>query len=44
MTVFFCPEFNIPPIWRARFPYLFPQGTGNFSLAEKQINMYLKHI
>jgi hypothetical protein len=28
MTTFYCLRFEIPPIWRARSPYLYPTGTG----------------
>jgi hypothetical protein len=28
MTTFYCLTFNISQIWRARFPYLYPPGTG----------------
>jgi hypothetical protein len=28
MTIFYCLKFETPPIWRARFPYLFPLATG----------------
>jgi hypothetical protein len=28
ITVFYCLRFEIPPTWRARSPYLYPQGTG----------------
>jgi hypothetical protein len=28
MTVFYCPNFETPPTWWARFLYLFPLGTG----------------
>jgi hypothetical protein len=27
-TIFYCLRFEALPIWRARFPYLYPQGTG----------------
>jgi hypothetical protein len=28
MTIFYCLRFEIAPIWRIRFPYLYPRGTG----------------
>jgi hypothetical protein len=28
MTTFYCLRFEAPPTWRARFPYLYPTGTG----------------
>jgi hypothetical protein len=28
MTIFYCPRFGTPPIWRARSPYLYRPGTG----------------
>jgi hypothetical protein len=28
MTIFHCLRFKTPPTWRARSPYLYPQGTG----------------
>jgi hypothetical protein len=28
MTTFYCLRFETPPTWRARFPYLYPPGTG----------------
>jgi hypothetical protein len=28
MAIFYCLRFDIPPTWRARFPYLYPPGTG----------------
>jgi hypothetical protein len=28
MTTFYCVRFETPPTWRARFPYLYPPGTG----------------
>jgi hypothetical protein len=28
MTIFYCLRFDTPPTWRARWPYLYPPGTG----------------
>jgi hypothetical protein len=28
MTIFYCLRFETPKTWRARFPYLYPPGTG----------------
>jgi hypothetical protein len=28
MTIFYCLRLETPPTWRARFPYLYPSGTG----------------
>jgi hypothetical protein len=28
ITIFYCFTFETPPTWKARFPYLFPPGTG----------------
>jgi hypothetical protein len=28
MTIFYCHNFETPPTWRARSPYLYPLGTG----------------
>jgi hypothetical protein len=28
LTIFYCLRFETPPTWRARPPYLYPQGTG----------------